>query len=62
MNKVILLPWHFDPYKISAEYGSRADMQKDNFLTQTRLKPKIFYPKKCVNCDKNEYATTHCKI
>ena len=29
----------------------RADMQKDNFFTQTWFKQKIFYQKKCVNYD-----------
>ena len=28
-------------------------MQKDNFFTQTRFEPKIFYPEKCVNYDKS---------
>ena len=30
-----------------------ADMQKDNYFTQTWFDPKILYPKKCVNYDKS---------
>ena len=29
------------------------EMQKDNLFTRTRFKPKLFYPKKCVNYDKS---------
>ena len=32
-------------------------MEKDNFLTQARFDPKLFYSKKCVNFDKSEFAT-----
>ena len=33
--------------------GQCADMQKDNFFTQTWFEPTIFYPKKCVNYNKS---------
>ena len=32
---------------------TEADMEKDNFFTQTWFEPKIFYPKKCVNYNKS---------
>ena len=38
------------------------DMEKDNFLTQARFVPKLFYPKKCVNFDKIEFATKQRKM
>ena len=34
-----------------------ADMEKDNLLTPARFQQKLFYPRKCVNCDKNELTT-----
>ena len=40
---------------------SRADMEKDNFLTEAMFDPKLFYPKKCVNFDKSEFATKQRK-
>ena len=33
-----------------------ADMEKDNFLTQARIDPKLFYSKNCVNFKKSELA------
>ena len=37
-------------------------MEKDNFLAQARFDPKLFYPKKCVNFDKIEFATKQHKM
>ena len=34
-----------------------AEVEKDNYFTQTKFESKLFYPKKCVNCDKCEFAT-----
>ena len=42
--------------KKTVNHYQQADMQKDNFFTQTRLEPKLFYPKKCVNQHKSEFA------
>ena len=42
--------------------SSNSDMEKDNFLTQARFDPKPFYPKKCVNFDKGEFATKQRKM
>ena len=39
----------------------RADMQKDNFFTQTRFEQKIFYLKKCVNYDKSNLGQNSVK-
>ena len=39
-----------------------ADMEKDNCFTQAKFQPKLFYPKKCVNCDKSEFATKQRKM
>ena len=33
-----------------------ADIIKDNFLTQARFDPKLFYPKKRVDYHKSEFA------
>ena len=41
---------------------SKADMEKVNFVTQARFEPKLFYPKKCVNCNKSDFATKQRKI
>ena len=35
--------------------------KKTIFFTQTRFDPKLFYPKKCVNFDKIEFATKQRK-
>ena len=32
------------------------------FFTQARFDPKLFYPKKCVNFEKSEFATKQRKI
>ena len=32
-------------------------MEKDKFLTPARFEQKLFYPRKCVTCDKSEFAT-----
>ena len=34
-------------------YNSWSDVQKDNFLTQVWVEPKIFYPKKVQKFDKS---------
>ena len=36
-------------------------MQKENFYTQTRFEPKLFYIKKCVNGNKSELAKNSIK-
>ena len=36
--------------------------KKDNYFTQARFDPKLFYPKKCVNFDKSEFATKQRKM
>ena len=38
--------------------SSSLEMEKNNFLTQAQFKPKLFYPKKCVNCEKNKFTKT----
>ena len=42
--------------------GDEADMEKYNLFTQASLEPKLFYPKKCVNCNKSEFATKQRKM
>ena len=37
-------------------------MEKDNLYTQPSFKPKLVYPKKCVNCNKSEFATKQNKF
>ena len=37
------------------------DMEKDTIFTPTSCVPKLFYPKKCVNYDKNLLLTKLCK-
>ena len=39
-----------------------ADMEKDNFFTPARFEQKLFYPRKCVTCDKSEFATKQRKM
>ena len=41
---------------------SRADMEKDNLFTEASFEQKLFYPKKCVNCKKSEFATKQRKM
>ena len=36
--------------------------KKHNVFTQARLEAKLFYPKKCVNFDKSEFATKQRKV
>ena len=38
------------------------DMEKDNFFTPARFEQKLFYPRKCVTCDKSEFATKQRKM
>ena len=40
----------------------QADMEKDNFFTPARFEQKLFYPRKCVTCDKSEFATKQRKM
>ena len=35
---------------------------KRQFFIQARFEPKLFYPKKCVNCDNCEFATKQRKL
>ena len=56
-------------YVFKGSYGtifpniSNADMETGNFFfTQARFDPKLFYPKKCVNFVKSEFATKQRKI
>ena len=44
------------------EHKFAPDMEKENFLTQARFNPKLFYPKKCKNFDKSEFATKQRKM
>ena len=37
-------------------------MEKDNFFTQARFDPKLFYTKKFANFDKSEFATKQPKM
>ena len=37
-------------------------MEKDNFFTPARFEQKLFYPRKCVTCDKSEFATKQRKM
>ena len=39
---------------------SLPDMEEYNLFTQARFEPKLFYPKKCANC--NDFATKQCKM
>ena len=39
----------------------RPDMEKYNLFTQAWLGPKLFYPKKCINCNKIKFATKQSK-
>ena len=39
-----------------------ADMEKDNLFTQASFEQKLFFPKKCVNCNKGEFATKQRKM
>ena len=39
-----------------------SDMEKDNYFTPARFEQKLFYPTKCVTCDKSEFATKQRKI
>ena len=32
-------------------------MEKDNLLNTARFEKKVFYPRKCVTCDKSEFVT-----
>ena len=41
---------------------SPTDMEKDNFLTQEKFDPNLFYPKKWVIFDKSEFATKQRKM
>ena len=38
-----------------------AEVEKDYFFTQARLKQKLFYPKKCVNYDKSDLQQNSVK-
>ena len=38
------------------------NMEKYNWFTHTRFEPKLFYPKKCVNCNKCEFEKKERKI
>ena len=41
----------------------RTDMGKKHFFfIKARLEPKLFYPKKCVKCNKSEFATKQRKM
>ena len=37
-------------------------MEKDNFFTPARFEQKLFYPRKCVTCDKSEFTTKQRKM
>ena len=37
-------------------------MQKDNFSTPATFEQKLFYPRKCTNCDKSEFTTKQHEI
>ena len=43
-------------------YVTQADMEKDNFFTPAKFEQKLFYPRKCVTCDKREFATKQHKM
>ena len=45
-----------------AKMISISDMEKENLFTQASFEQKLFYPKKCVNCNKSEFATKQRKI
>ena len=36
--------------------------KKTFFFTPARLELKLFYPRKCVNCDQNKFATKQRKL
>ena len=37
-------------------------MEKDNVFTQAKFQPKLYHPKKFVNCNKSEFATKQRKM
>ena len=38
------------------------DMEKHIFFTPARFEQQLFYPRKCVTCDKSEFATKQRKM
>ena len=51
------LRWIWDVTYIYKNSTPEPEMEKDNFFTQARFELKLFYPKKCVNWGKSEFAT-----
>ena len=39
-----------------------ADMEKTIFFTPARLEQKLFYPRKCLTCNKSEFTTKQRKM
>ena len=39
-----------------------SDMKKFNLFTQAKFEQKLFYPKKCVNCNISEFVTKQRKM
>ena len=46
----------------STLFWSKLDVEKYHLFTQAGFESKLFYPKKCVNCNLSEFATKQRKV